>query len=138
MATEAQIQASIERSQAKKQPKAEFSNADLLADSGLSIAHFQREDTPLLRDMTVAYDCQYDNIITMATAVCHRKDTFCKKFGTRTAIENFQAGEVIRMPRDRSVTAYQQIGLMVGAMMRSPEGMMDAIRKDIFEGRFDR
>ena len=131
MPTQEQIDASIARSQAKAPRKADFSNADLVADSGLNIAHFQREDTPLTRDITVAYEVVSNNLLKVATSMCHPSDTFTKKFGTRQAIENFQNGNFIDMPRDKSLTPYHQIGMMFGAFVRTPHGFMSAVEDDI-------
>lgn len=79
-------------------------NTELLASSGLRILHvrpyefqFGSIKQTVHNGMTLAYKINR-RTIEVATAVCHRVDTFTKKVGTKTAIEHFQAGKTILVP----------------------------------------
>jgi len=72
-------------------------NTQLLADTGLSIVHVNNigdDDKP--RSMTIAYKGS-DRLVEIATSVTHPQDRFCRKIGTKLAVENFQAGKKVRI-----------------------------------------
>jgi len=79
--------------------KTNINNAQLLADSGLKVIHvhpFMGDGQPI----TVAYRPQQHkgHTLEIATSVCSPNDVFCKKVGTKRAIENFLAGHTVRVP----------------------------------------
>ena len=84
--------------------KTDINNQQLLADSGLKIVHV-RGRFPGDHDITVAYKppLHEGHSFEIATAITHPKDTFTKKIGTKTAIENFQAGRAVRVPDNDSI-----------------------------------
>lgn len=59
---------------------------------------FHIHPAPHRRGMTIAYR-ERSGHVEVATAVTHRADCFEKKIGTKTAIEHFNAGRVISVPK---------------------------------------
>lgn len=62
---------------------------------------FHIHPNPYRRGMTIAYR-ERSGHIEVATALTHRADCFEKKIGTKTAIEHFNAGRVISVPKARN------------------------------------
>lgn len=59
---------------------------------------FHIHPAPQRRGMTIAYR-ERSGHVEVATAITHRADCFEKKIGTKTAIEHFNAGRVISVPK---------------------------------------
>lgn len=106
--------------------KEKIDNTQLLNDSGLRIRHIRKNgpgfpDSCSTRDLTVAYR-EGNSVIEISTAVVHPNDKFNKKMGTKLAIESFNAGKVVRIPKTvdyqgnslRPATALRTINLMFG------------------------
>lgn len=88
-----------------KTPK--INNTDLLKQTGLRIRHFHGTDRfgyPRMREMTVAY-IEKRGRLEIATAVVHSQDRFCRKMGTKQAIENFLAGKTVTVPAAQDLYA---------------------------------
>lgn len=79
-----------------------INNTQLLKDTGLKIRHFHRGTDrfgyPRMRNLTVAFR-EVGHNIEIATAVVHPSDCFCKKIGTKLAVEAFQAGKRVSIPK---------------------------------------
>lgn len=82
-----------------KEEKVKIDNTQILADTGLRVIHFNRIDFND-RSMTLAYKGT-DRLVEIATAVTHPNDRFCRKIGTKTAVEAFLAGKTVRLPVPR-------------------------------------
>lgn len=82
--------------------KEKINNTQLLKDTGLKIRHFHtgsdRFGYPRMRNLTIAFREGSHNL-EIATAVVHPADTFCKKIGTKLAVEAFQAGKTVHIPK---------------------------------------
>lgn len=72
-----------------------------------------RPEKPQDRGITVAFKLK-NSRVTFATAVQHRDDSFTKKIGTKTAIEHFDAGQVVTVPRKSKTLAGTLQGLAWG------------------------
>lgn len=76
-------------------------NTKLLADSGLRIVHVRPHEGRHFSGMTVAYhttDIPRPKVVRISAAYCRKGDTFCKKNGTKLAIESYQRGCSIYIP----------------------------------------
>lgn len=81
----------------KKEPRERINNTQLLADNPtLRVRHFHQVGNS--RSMTVAYR-EGHSTIEIATAVVNPVDCFCRKMGTKLAIEHFLAGKVVIIPK---------------------------------------
>lgn len=90
----------------EKPAKVAIDNTELVTRfraEGGGIFHI-RPEKPQDRGITVAYKMK-NSRITFATAVQHRDDSFTKKIGTKTAIEHFDAGQVVTAPRSHKTLA---------------------------------
>jgi hypothetical protein len=73
---------------------------------GLTIAHFRRKFVSALAEarahtggVTVAYRHKSVNtFVEIATSICRDDEVFSRKLGTRTAVDQFVLGRVIRVP----------------------------------------
>ena len=72
-------------------PRVRIDNTELLASTGLRVVHVNNR-------VTVAYRVLGSRTMEIATAVCHEKDVFSRRVGTKQAVENFQAGKKIIVP----------------------------------------
>jgi hypothetical protein len=89
-----------------KTPKEKIDNTQLLKDTGLRVRHFNGSDRfglPRTRNMTIAYR-EGHTCIEIATAIVHPSDYFCRKVGTKLAVEAFQQGKTTIIPKS---TSYQ-------------------------------
>lgn len=94
-----------------KEPVPRIDNTSLLHESGLRIIHFppdmtRREGSAARKGFTVAYRPHDDKsggktVVEISTSLCKRGDTFSKKMGTKTAVENFLKGKTIFVPLNR-------------------------------------
>lgn len=91
-----------------KQKKERIDNTQLLKDTSLRIRHYNL-DTHGVRAMTVAFR-EGSSTIEIATAIVHPKDKFCRKVGTKLAVESFVAGNVIKVPRAASFFTAKGLG----------------------------
>ena len=79
-------------------------NTQLLLDSGLLVVHIRPGKgwtEAGRRGMTVAFERADRSAIRVATSLCKAGDVFCKKLGTKQAIENFQKGLTVFLPVNR-------------------------------------
>jgi hypothetical protein len=86
----------------KKSPKPYINNTELVTkfrEAGGRLFHIH--PTPYRRGMTIAYR-ERSGHVEVATAITHRADCFEKKIGTKTAIEHFNDGRIISVPKARS------------------------------------
>lgn len=80
---------------------ARIDNSELLASTGLRVIHIRSKGQ---HPVTVAYRQPHrGHVIEIATAVCNPLDTFSRKIGTKTAVENFLAGRTINIPSINSL-----------------------------------
>jgi len=99
-----------------KTPREKINNSGILADTGIRIMHFLPQYGVYSKDyynhfpkvlrrrgMTVAYIAT-GGLVEVATAVCHPRDTFTKKVGTKLAVEAFLAGQTVLLPVEKGVT----------------------------------
>ncbi len=63
----------------------------------LHIRPKRRRNGTWSRGMTAAFIIK-GNRVTLATSLAHTVDPFCKKNGTKTAIEHFTAGKTVTLP----------------------------------------
>jgi hypothetical protein len=77
-----------------------INNTQVLADTGLRIVHFVPTDRHE-KGFTVAFRPTNKPVVEISTSICKNGDTFSKKMGTRTAIENFQKGRTILLPYNK-------------------------------------
>ena len=80
-----------------KTKKEQIDNTQLLKDTGLRIRHYNVNRVGI-RPMTVAYR-EGSSTIEIATSIVHPLDKFCRKMGTKLAVEAFLAGKVTRLPK---------------------------------------
>ena len=81
--------------------KERINNTDLLKDSGLRVVHIRPGtffDGSFRKGITIAFEPTDKPVVRIATSLCKFGDTFCKKLGTRQAVENFRSGATIRVP----------------------------------------
>lgn len=104
--TQEEIDARIAASNAKKGPKAEPIDNTALVEAfrkkGGHILHLP-PNKRRQRGGTVAFLIR-GNRMELATALTHPNDTFARKFGTKTAIEHFEAGRTVFLPLSRGMT----------------------------------
>lgn len=105
----------------QKQPREKIDNTQLLKESGLRVVHVRPRDKAVYiragqqKGMTVAYEpVSGKAVVRISTSLCKRGDTFCKKLGTRQAIENFKKGQVIFVPVDKELGVVNSLRDMFG------------------------
>ena len=81
-----------------------INNTQLLADTGLRVIHRVPMETHG-RGMTIAFRPTTKPVVEISTAILKNGDTFSKKMGTKTAVENFQKGRTVFVPynKDRGI-----------------------------------
>lgn len=84
-----------------KTTKERIDNTGLLHDSGLRVIHIRPNRALGGKGMTIAFEPTDKPVVKISTSLCKFGDTFCKKLGTKQAVENFQSGSFIRVPVDR-------------------------------------
>ena len=84
--------------------KERIDNTQLLKDSGCRVRHIRKNDdmdnpgSTSTRDVTIAYK-DGGSVLEIATAVVHPNDKFCRKVGTKLAVESFLSGKTVRVPK---------------------------------------
>lgn len=83
-------------------PEDTRNSGELLVELGLKVIHF-RPNTQYgrtLHGLTVVYKELHrnSNVIEVATAIVHPKDTFTKRTGVRLAVKAFVAGRTVCLP----------------------------------------
>lgn len=77
--------------------KEKIDNTEGLKNLGIRIKHYNNQQRANSR-FTIGYRFIGYSVVEIATAICHKGDTFTKKVGTKKVIENFQAGNTILVP----------------------------------------
>lgn len=102
---QAEIQARIAASNAKKGPKAPpIDNTELVEafrKEGGGILHLPPSNLQP-RGGTVAYKVRGSRL-EVATSLTHPNDVFSRKMGTKTAIEHFREGRTIFLPMTKKI-----------------------------------
>ena len=76
-----------------REPKVRINNAEAIKKANCRIIHMLHRGRPA----TIAYRVEGDKV-TYAMSMTHPKDAFCKKVGTKFAVERMLNGEAKTIP----------------------------------------